>query len=258
MPPDFIPMRDVNSTISAGSFSSDGLEIETPWHYHDLHQILYAFEDSVEVECQFARYKVPHQFAVWIPAGAVHRTAIQNVRSGSIFLRKEMIESATDDLRVIPASNLMREMIMYAMRWPITGEDNEISTAFFQCFARLCSEWIAQEVKLVLPVSNDSRINAVVDFTQTHLSSVSLKDVCKAVGMSERTLRRRFQREMGISWEDFRLRSRMYSAIDALDNTDKPIGLIAEKLGYTSQASFARVFKSVMGMGPTQYRKAQR
>lgn len=255
---DIISQRDIDSSASAGSFSSHDLEIETPWHFHDLHQLVYAFEDSVEVESQFARYKVPHQFAVWIPAGSVHRTVIQNVRSGSVFLHREMIVSPADSLRVIPASNLMREMVMYSMRWPINGEDSEDSLTFFRCFANLCSEWINQDVKLVLPSSNDPRINAIIRFTKSQLSSVTLNDVCNKVGMSERSLRRHFQKDMGISWDDFRLRLRIYTAIGELDSTSKPIGIIASDVGYSSQAAFTKAFKAIMGIGPTAYRKSQR
>lgn len=252
---DFSPMRSPDSTIRAGAFSSDNLAIETPWHYHDFHQLLYAFEGSVEVEGQFARYKVPHQFAAWIPAGTVHRTAIQLVRSGSIFLRTDMLNLPLNSLRVIAAPSLMREMIKHAMRWPIDGKENEISVAFFECFAQLCSEWINQEVKLVLPAADNPRINAIVDFTRTNLATVKLTDVCTTIGMSPRSLRRNFQKEMGISWEDLRLRLRMHAAIEALDKTRKPIGEIAIDVGYASQAAFSRAFNAIMGISPNAYRK---
>ncbi|HEY6131230.1 MAG TPA: helix-turn-helix transcriptional regulator [Halioglobus sp.] len=247
-----------NSAVKAGALNSDGLEIETPWHFHDFHQLLYAFEDSVEVEGQSARYKVPHQFAAWIPAGTVHRTIHRKVRSGSVFFRADMIDWPASTLRVIPVSNLMREMIMYAMRWPIDGIDDAVSLAYFESFARLCSEWIAQEVTLVLPSSDDARINAIADFTRVHLSAVTLQDVCNNVGMSQRSLRRHFQQAMGISWEDYRLRLRIYHAIDELDNTKKPIGEIAADAGYASQTAFAKAFRTIMGTGPTAYRRERR
>jgi AraC-like DNA-binding protein len=251
------PMRSADSVIKAGAFSSDGLEIETPWHFHDLHQLLYAIEDSVEVESQFARYKVPHQFAAWIPAGTIHRTAIKKVRSGSVFLSTDMLDLPVNSVRVIPVSNLMREMVIEAMRWPIDGNDDDFSRTYFNCFAKLSSEWVRREVTLVLPSSDDPRINTIIKCTRENLQNVTLQDVCRDVGMSERSLRRHFQKAMGISWEDFRLRLRMYTAIDYLDSSRKPIGAIAAEVGYTSQAAFARAFKVIMGIGPTAYRRAQ-
>lgn len=253
----FVPMRRLDSRIMAGARSSDGMAIETPWHHHDMHQLIYAFEGSVEVESQFGRYKVPHQFAAWIPAGVVHRTNVQLVRSGSVFFNESMVDSPDDRLRVIPVSNLMREMIIYAMRWPIDGEDDATSLAYFGCFARLCSEWINSEVKLVLPASDDPRINAIIEFTRRNLGAVTVQDVCRAVGMSERSLRRHFNRALGITWEEFRLRLRICAAIDELETTDKRVGVIAADVGYSSQAAFAKAFKGVMGVEPSVYRRLQ-
>jgi len=256
-PVDFSPMRPPDSPARAGSFNSENLEIETPWHYHDLHQIIYAFEGSVEVESRDARYKVPYQFAAWIPAGIAHRTILQRVRSGSIFFSPELVDLPGDRLKVIAANSLMREMILYSMRWPIDGEPDATSDAFYRSFALLCQDWIQGEVQLVLPATDNRRINAVINYTRTHLPTVTLDEVCQAVAMSPRSLRRNFQKAMGISWEDYRLRLRMYAAVGELDNTGKPIAEIAEYVGYGSQQAFSRAFRAFMGMGPQAYRKLQ-
>lgn len=252
---DFSPLRSEGSTLKAGSINSASFDIETPWHYHDMHQLMYAFEGSVEVECQSARYKVPHQFAAWIPAGMAHRTSVQKVRSGSVFFSPEMMVAAPERMLVIEASNLMREMILHAFRWPIRGDSDPVREVFYDCFAQLCGEWLAQEVPLVLPATDNPRINAVINYTRAHLPTVKLDDVCNAVGMSPRSLRRNFHKAMGISWEDYRLRLRMYAAVGQLDQTRKPIGEIAEYVGYASQPAFSRAFSAFMGMGPTSYRK---
>ena len=254
---DFSPLRAKDSTLAAGSINSANFDIETPWHYHDMHQLMYAFEGSVEVEWRSARYKVPHQFAAWIPAGMAHRTAIQRVRSGSVFFSPELMTAAPDKLLVIEASNLMREMMLHAFRWPINGEQDPVREVFYDCFAKLCGEWLEQEVPLVLPATDSPRINAVISYTRAHLPTVKLEDVCHAVGMSPRSLRRNFQKEMGIGWEDYRLRLRMYAAVEQLDKTRKPIGEIAEYVGYASQPAFSRAFRAFMGIGPAAYRKLQ-
>src|SRR5579862_5720503 len=101
MEPELVPMRPPGCTLSAGAHSSDGWDVATPWHRHDMHQLLYAFEGSVEIEAQGGRYKVPRQFAAWIPAGAVHRTTIQRIASGSIFFTPALVPDAGESLRVI-------------------------------------------------------------------------------------------------------------------------------------------------------------
>jgi len=250
-----IPMREPHNQLQAGAHCSDGWDVATPWHYHDMHQLLYAFDGAVEVEGWHGSYKVPSQYAAWIPAGAVHRTTIQKVGSGSIFLSTDMISSPCDVPRVISALPLLREMVLYAMRWPLERSSDPTSESYFQCFARLCQDWIGSEVKLVLPSSADARIASIMAHTRARLASATLEGVCRSVGMSERTLRRQFRNATGITWEDYRMRLRMCVALDAIEKTSASIGSIAADVGYDNQAAFARAFRSVIGVSPSEYRR---
>src|SRR5690349_2162899 len=153
-----VQMLPPGSSLRAGALCSSGWDVDGPWHRHDMHQLLYAFEGALVVEGRHGRYKIPRQFAAWIPAGAAHRTTIQKVASGSIFISPSMIEVSTDSPRVIVAPLLMRQMVMHAMRWPLSRSgDDGTSAVYFECFARLCAEWITDEVRMVLPVSDERR-----------------------------------------------------------------------------------------------------
>jgi len=249
------PMRAAGVTLPAGAHCSDGWRVATPWHHHDMHQLLYAFDGAVEVEGRFGRYNVPRQFAVWVPAGAVHRTSIQQVASGSVFLDPDMVPCEMSAPRVIPAPPLLREMVMFAMRWPFDRQADGVSEAFFACFAKLCTGWIGAEVRLVLPASSDERVAAIMDHTAANIASVCFEDVCRIAHMSPRTLRRRFKTASGISWEEYRLRQRMALALDALERTEKTVGQIAAEIGYENQAAFARTFRAITGIAPGEYRR---
>jgi AraC-like DNA-binding protein len=254
-----VQMLPAGSSLRAGALCSSGRSVDSPWHRHDMHQLLYAFEGALEVEGRNGRYKIPRQFAAWIPAGAAHRTTIQKVASGSIYISPSMLTCGTDAPRVIVAPLLMREMVMHAMRWPLDrAADDATSTVYFECFARLCAEWITDEVKMVLPVSDDRRITEIMELTRRHIAAVTLADVCRAVGMSERSLRRQFTSRVGMSWEEYRQRLRIHLALDELDTTNKPIGAIAASNGYENQAAFARAFRGIIGMSPTEYRDSRK
>lgn len=248
-------MRGAGSTLTAGAHNSNGWDVETPWHYHDMHQLLYAFDGAVEVEGRHGRYRVPRQFAAWIPAGAVHRTAIQKVASGSVFLSPELVPCDADVPRVIAAPPILREMVMHAMRWPLDRAEDALSKAYFICFAGLCAEWIGDQRQLVLPSSADRRIDAILAYTRDHIATISLDQLCVHAGMSERTLRRHFRNSVGISWEAYRQRLRLCIALDMLDRTTRPIGIIAAEVGYENQSAFARSFRTMLGMGPSEYRR---
>lgn len=253
-----LQMLPAGSSLRAGALCSSGWNLDGPWHRHDMHQLLYAFEGALVVEGRDGRYKIPRQFAAWIPAGAAHRTTIQKVASGSIFISPSMLSASADTPRVIVAPLLMREMVMHAMRWPLLRPaDDSTSSAYFECFARLCEEWITNEVKMVLPVSDDRRIAEIMAFTRKHIAAVTLSAVCRAMGMSERSVRRQFTSDVGMSWEEYRQRLRIHLALDDLDTTNKSIGAIAADNGYENQAAFARAFRAIIGMSPTDYRESR-
>ena len=51
---------------------------------------------------------------------------------------------------------------------------------------------------------------------------------------------------------------RMHQASEMLRQTDKPVALIAQEVGYTSQSKFSQAFKDVMHVLPNVYRKEYR
>lgn len=244
--------------VLGGAHDSDGWDVDTPWHFHDMHQLLYAFAGSVDVEGEEGSHRIPHQFAAWIPAGAVHRTRIQKVSSGSVFLSAELVPDAGTRVRVIRAPGLLREMVGHAKRWPLGGSEDAGARAYFTCLASLCPDWIVDEVELVLPTGEDPRIERAMEATRKALGTITLAEVCREAGLSERSLRRRFLAEAGMSWEAYRRRLRIHAAIALLDATDRTVGAIAAEVGYENQAAFAKTFREAVGMAPTEYRNTKR
>jgi AraC-like DNA-binding protein len=247
-------LTDPRTRPDAGAFLQDGYDVDTHWHAHDMHQIQYAFDGSIEVEDARSRYLAPRQLAVWIPAGVAHRTSLHDVRSGSLLFKPQMIPDAGERVRIVPVPPLMREMIIGAMRWPITRPLDETGKAYFAAFARLCAEWIRAEAPLWLPTTPEPRLRAAAAHTRENLACADLASACRAAGMSERTLRRRFRRELGMSWEAFRRRARLLRGVELLSETAEPIGVIAAHAGFESQSAFAKAFGGLMGETPRAFR----
>jgi quercetin dioxygenase-like cupin family protein len=91
------------SPARAGTYQFEvGEQDATGWHSHDLHQLEYAFKGVAEVETDAARYLLPPQQAIWIPAGVEHCTTLTWVRTASVFLDPSLGISAGDRVRVHP------------------------------------------------------------------------------------------------------------------------------------------------------------
>ena len=242
--------------VRAGTFAYEGDDLVTGWHTHDLHQIEYALQGVVEVETDTAHYLLPPQQAVWIPAGLSHRTTLRNVRSVSVFFDPAMVRGAGDRARVLAAAPVIREMIVYARRWPIDrAVSDPVADTFFEALARLAREWLDHETPLCLPTSTDPVIAAVMAYTNAHLDDVTPADVCAAVAVSERTLRRHFAATTGMTWRQYLLESRLLRSMACLAESRATVLDVATSVGFESVSAFARAFRRYAGETPTSYRR---
>jgi AraC-like DNA-binding protein len=239
----------------AGAIVQDAYDLDCPWHYHDMHQIQYAFEGSIELEDRHGRHLLPRSIAGWIPAGVEHRDSVHKVRSVAILLSPDMVADAGDRVRVIKVSPLMREMMAEAARWPLGGAQDETAESFFAAFGRLCREWITHEAPFSLPSSTDSHVAAAMTYTRANLADSTLDQASRAAGASERTLRRRFQAALGMGWDDYRRRARLLAAAEALSDGTCSVAQIAAEVGFESQSAFAKAFQQFTGETPRTFRR---
>jgi AraC-like DNA-binding protein len=238
----------------AGAIRQDEFDVDVPWHHHDMHQIQYAIEGSLEVEDATRRALLPRQLAAWIPAGVTHRTSLHRMRSLSVLIAPQLVPDAGQGVRIVLVSSLMREMLQGALRWPIGAQLDAMGEAYFTAFALLCCEWIEQEAPLSLPTTTEQHLQAALDHTRINLTSATIATAADAARMSARTLRRRFD-DLGVTWDEYRRRCRLLAAIDLLSSTALSIGEIADRVGYLNQGAFAAAFQAQLGASPSAYRK---
>ncbi|OBK72504.1 helix-turn-helix transcriptional regulator [Mycobacterium sp. 1274761.0] len=246
---------------SGGSYLYEGEGLITGWHSHEVHQIEYAIGGVVEVETESAHYLVPPQQAAWIPAGLVHQaTMAPDVRTVAVMFEAQMIPDGGDRARILAVSPLIREMMIYALRWPIdrragSAQEERVSDAFFRTLADLVIEALDHEAPLSLPTSEHPIVAAAMAYTKDHLQSVSAEDVSRAVAVSERTLRRLFHDELGLSWRTYLLHARMLRAMALLASPGRTVQETSTAVGFDSVSSFTRAFTLFSGETPSTYRK---
>ena len=250
-----IDMR-AGAPVRAGTFLYEGEDAVTGWHSHDLHQIEYAFVGYAEVETATTHHLLPPHQAVWIPAGLPHCTTLRRVRSVAVFFDPASVPGAGDRVRVLAATPLLREMIVFATRWPIDRpHSDEVADAFFDALALLVSEWLEHEAPLSLATSTDPVVQAAMGYTDTHLTDVSLASMCAAIGLSERSLRRRFAAATGSTWREYLLQSRLLRAMTLLTESGCTVLHAATAVGFDSVSAFTRAFRRLTGETPTAYRR---
>ncbi|WP_319447171.1 MULTISPECIES: helix-turn-helix transcriptional regulator [unclassified Mycobacterium] len=241
----------------AGSYLYEGDGLITGWHSHEVHQIEYAMHGIVEVETDSAHYLLPPQQAAWIPVGLEHQAVMNpDVKTVAVMFDPELISDAGGRARIIAVSPLIREMMSYALRWPIDrAHGDDISDGFFRTLAQLVSEALDHEAPLSLPTSDHPIVAAAMAHTKEHLDSVSADDVSRAVSVSERTLRRLFQDTLGLSWRTYLLHARMLKAMALLAAPGQSVQATASAVGFESLSAFTRCFARFCGETPSAYRR---
>jgi AraC-like DNA-binding protein len=251
--------RDVQarSGMSAGTYAYEvGDQVVTGWHWHELHQIEYAVQGVAQVETETARYLLPPQQAVWIPAGVEHCTTLTRVRTVAVFFDPGLKIDAGERVRVLAVAPVIREMILHARRWPIHEPSSDPAAAgFFATLARLITDSLDQENLLCLPTSQDPLIADCMRYTAANLAAATFGEVCAAVGASERSLRRAFAADTGMTWRQYLLESRLLQAMALLAQPELNVLAVATAVGFDTLSGFARAFLRYSGETPSAYRR---
>jgi AraC-like DNA-binding protein len=126
---------------------------------------------------------------------------------------------------IIAVSPLIREMMIYPLRWPIergpgSARDDRMSDGFFRTLADRVAE-----------------------------------DVSRAVSVSERTLRRLFQDTLGLPWRTYLLQARMMRAMALLAAPGQSVQTTSSAVGFESLSSFTRCFTQFCSETPSAYRR---
>jgi AraC family transcriptional activator FtrA len=87
---------------------------------------------------------------------------------------------------------------------------------------------------------------------------LSVRDMAAYLGVSPRTLARRFADRLGVSPGAWLLSRRVAEARTLLEETDLPVEAIAARVGLTSAVNLRRRFRTQVGTTPGAYRRAFR
>lgn len=100
-------------------------------------------------------------------------------------------------------------------------------------------------------------IKAAVEFIEAYYDRpIIISDIAYDINLSAGRLVHRFKEQMGVTLNGYLTNMRIERAKNLLLTTDKKCCNLYYEVGYNSQAYFARKFKEVVGMSPTQFRAA--
>lgn len=180
---------------------------------------------------------------------------MRNARIASIYLDRAWVATRVADVRILEATPLLREMVIYAGRWsPLRGPQDATADAFFRALGALCAEWIERPLAARMPRGESPEVRAAVDYIRAHVADATLEGAARTARVSTRTLRRRLHDELGASFRELLGHARAIRALELLGDPARRVTDVALALGYDSLSAFTKTFASFAGETPSAYR----
>ena len=152
---------------------------------------------------------------------------------------------------VLTVNGLLRELIVEA----ISEDARSGYSGRFQVLVGLIGSEVkrASDEGVKLPVGEHPGLSSVMDRILDSLAEDrSIESYARAGGMSARTLRRLFAREVGMSFSGWRELARMARALEEL-GAGRQVKEVAGYVGYDSVSAFVTAFKRALGKTPGEY-----
>ncbi|MGE5472021.1 MAG: AraC family transcriptional regulator [Bacteroidota bacterium] len=224
-------------------------DVAVPRHHHAWAQLAVPLSGGLQVSAAGMTWIVPSFRAVWIPPYIEHEVVmLGRVELRTVYIAPDAAPLPLAACAVVEVSDLMRALI------EALGQRGDDAARRDLMIALLLAEMRrAPPLSLGLPLPADRRLQSLCDaLIAEPASPLDLGQWAAKVGASERTLARLFQRELKMSFGEWRQQLRLARALDLLGR-GQPLGVVAGTLGYASPAAFSAMFKRALGMPPSRF-----
>ncbi|MCB2306225.1 AraC family transcriptional regulator [Clostridium estertheticum] len=103
---------------------------------------------------------------------------------------------------------------------------------------------------------NSDVLLQINEFIERNIESANItQELCKYIGMSEKTLYRFLKNSTGFTAKDLIDFTRIEKSKVMLRQTNKSISFIEQECGFNSEVTFYRIFKKETGVTPNEYRE---
>lgn len=157
---------------------------------------------------------------------------------------------------ILALSPLLKEVVLRMMTWVDTPQANAARLRLVDVLHdEICA---ASEIKLHLPIPRDPALKRMaVRMTENSEATKDLAALAREVGLSERSLFRKFQKETGLSPGQWRRQMQVLRSLELLAE-GRSVTETALEVGYESVGAFIRTFRETVGVTPNVYANEQR
>ena len=174
---------------------------------------------------------------------------IRRLNSRALFLKEKDHPELGAEIR--KALDIMRAAEDYHQE-----EATGILAAFFAGIARKNADYSEQEERGMEESRFSLMLTQVLEFINAHYGEpIRVKELADMCHISETHFRRIFSSYMEMSPLEYINQVRIRAACEHLKRTDEPVAEIAVKCGFSTNSTFNRNFRQIMGATPMEWRR---
>ncbi|HWX02600.1 helix-turn-helix transcriptional regulator [Collimonas sp.] len=220
-----------------------------PSHSHPWGQVTYAPEGVLRVTVGNSTWIVPPLRAIWIPPLLKHEIAtIEKSQLRALYIHADANPFSGQECIVLEVSSLLRELIAALTEAEVDSVRESLLTRL------ILDELVAAKtpgIRVALPT--EKRLHAICQaLIEAPDSGMTLAAWADRAGASERTLARLFEKDLGMTFGQWRQQVRLAHAAPMIAR-GMPLSLVAAELGYASQSAFSAMFKKTFGQSPSTF-----
>lgn len=246
-----MPVPDRPRRVVAFKADTDRGTGKTP-HAHRRGQLLSVRSGSIAVNSHERTYVVPPERALWIPPDVRHETRhLAATQLRTVYVAPEAAGLLPARMAVVQVSPLLRCLIDAVIALP---PDYDEAAAEGRLVSVLLDQIAASPVApLHLPLPASPPLRTLADsLLDNPADRRTLEEWAAPLGMSARTLERRFKAETGLSLRGFRRQAKLFRALEMVAARE-PVSRISDALGFEGPSAFIAMFRGAFGVTPGRY-----
>ena len=249
---------------------------EYPLHWHNAIEIIMPLTNGFEAICGGTDYLLDERDILIIPAGTLHNLKAQSGRRlillidnlsfannpalselYSVFSEPLLINSSFDKEFLRSMNQIMKDIyILYSNFGDVT--EVYIYMKILSFFAKI-KEYQLNEIQYYAGEQYAGKFRMILKFIeQNYMNDITLEDLAQLAGYSTYHFSRIFKKYSNTTFINFLNRRRVKAAELLLLENGCSITDVAMQVGFTSLTTFNRVFKSITGCTPSDYKKLYR
>ena len=221
-------------------------------HQHPHAQLIHAVHGVMVVATVEGQWIVPPTRGMWMPGGTTHWIRmVGRVQMRTAYIRPDAAPDLPQRCTVLGISPLLRELILAAVEIPLPYAPDTRDARLMRLL--LDEVMLVPSLPLHLPRPADASLREICDaIARAPDTALTLADWGARLELDPKTIQRRFARETGMTFGQWRQQARLLAALEKLAAGSKVVD-VALDLGYDSPSAFATMFRRQFGVPPSAF-----